>query len=125
MCIRDSSHCELCPRRCGANRGAGAHGVCGADAVNERLNKGGVGDATADILDGCDEIGFVFFVGWADESQACLLYTSAHGVRSCLIAGLIQEFGVHEFGAQGCDVDVGFSQLGVERAGQVLSLIHI
>lgn len=25
------SHCELCPRRCGANRGAGAHGVCGAD----------------------------------------------------------------------------------------------
>lgn len=25
------SHCELCPRRCGANRAAGAHGVCGAD----------------------------------------------------------------------------------------------
>lgn len=25
------SHCELCPRRCGANRVAGAHGVCGAD----------------------------------------------------------------------------------------------
>lgn len=24
-------HCELCPRRCGANRAAGAHGVCGAD----------------------------------------------------------------------------------------------
>ena len=24
------SHCELCPRRCGANRAAGAHGVCGA-----------------------------------------------------------------------------------------------
>ncbi len=33
--------------------------------------------------------------------------------------GLIQEFGVHEFGAQSGDVDVGFSQLGVERAGQV------
>lgn len=25
------SHCELCPRRCGANRAAGARGVCGAD----------------------------------------------------------------------------------------------
>lgn len=25
------SHCELCPRRCVANRAAGAHGVCGAD----------------------------------------------------------------------------------------------
>lgn len=25
------SHCELCPRRCGANRAARAHGVCGAD----------------------------------------------------------------------------------------------
>lgn len=25
------SHCELCPRRCGANRAAGACGVCGAD----------------------------------------------------------------------------------------------
>lgn len=25
------SHCELCPRRCGANRAAGANGVCGAD----------------------------------------------------------------------------------------------
>lgn len=25
------SHCEFCPRRCGANRAAGAHGVCGAD----------------------------------------------------------------------------------------------
>lgn len=25
------SHCELCPRRCGVNRAAGAHGVCGAD----------------------------------------------------------------------------------------------
>lgn len=25
------SHCELCPRRCGANRAAGVHGVCGAD----------------------------------------------------------------------------------------------
>ncbi len=24
-------HCELCPRRCGANRLAGARGVCGAD----------------------------------------------------------------------------------------------
>ena len=24
-------HCELCPRRCGANRAAGARGVCGAD----------------------------------------------------------------------------------------------
>lgn len=24
-------HCELCPRRCGANRAAGACGVCGAD----------------------------------------------------------------------------------------------
>ena len=25
------SHCELCPRRCGVNRAAGARGVCGAD----------------------------------------------------------------------------------------------
>ena len=25
------SHCELCPRRCGANRAVGARGVCGAD----------------------------------------------------------------------------------------------
>ena len=24
-------HCELCPRRCGANRAAGQRGVCGAD----------------------------------------------------------------------------------------------
>ena len=29
--IASLSHCELCPRRCGANRAAGAHGVCGAD----------------------------------------------------------------------------------------------
>ncbi len=43
---------------------------CGADVVNERLNKGGVGDAAADIFDGCDEVGLVFFVGWADEPQA-------------------------------------------------------
>lgn len=28
--IASLSHCELCPRRCGANRAAGAHGVCGA-----------------------------------------------------------------------------------------------
>ena len=29
--IASLSHCELCPRRCGANRAAGARGVCGAD----------------------------------------------------------------------------------------------
>lgn len=27
------AHCELCPRRCGANRAAGTRGVCGADAT--------------------------------------------------------------------------------------------
>lgn len=43
---------------------------CGADVVNERFDKGGIGDAAADILDGCDEIGLVFFVGWADKPQA-------------------------------------------------------
>lgn len=25
-------HCTLCPRLCGANRNAGEHGFCGADA---------------------------------------------------------------------------------------------
>lgn len=29
--IEHTTHCELCPRRCGVNRAAGQRGVCGAD----------------------------------------------------------------------------------------------
>jgi putative pyruvate formate lyase activating enzyme len=29
------SHCNLCPRRCGANRNAGEPGFCGADSITE------------------------------------------------------------------------------------------
>lgn len=30
MVVKLPTHCELCPRRCGANRAAGVRGVCGA-----------------------------------------------------------------------------------------------
>ncbi len=54
------SHCELCPRRCGADRLSGATGFCGA-GKNVRIYRWGLHDGEEPPVSGTRGSGTVFF----------------------------------------------------------------
>ena len=53
-------HCTLCPRLCGANRNAGEHGFCGADA-RIRIGLASLHQWEEPCLSGTNGAGTVFF----------------------------------------------------------------
>lgn len=62
--------CELCPRRCGANRGAGELGFCGQGSVM-RIARAALHPFEEPCISGTKGSGTVFFVGCTLRCEYC------------------------------------------------------
>lgn len=65
------SHCELCPRRCGADRLAGQTGICGVTGTQVRIGRAALHAWEEPCIAGTGGAGAVFFTGCSLRCVYC------------------------------------------------------